>query len=252
MPDASANHAPPPPPDGGETVGPVTAATQRFIHTAERLDAAALREPSRCPGWTRAHVLTHVARNADALTNLLTWASTGKETPMYPSAEAKRAAIEAGAARLADELVTDLRESASRFGAAIVQVPEGGWEHQVRTGPGAAGAVIPARRVVWLRLREVEIHHVDVDAGYSPADWPAPFVSRALGEALRAVGRRDDVPAFTAVVDGVREPVAGGGEFAVHGSAAALLAWLTGRSSGEDLHVEPAGRPPIIPPGAWL
>ena len=41
--------------------------------------------PSLLPGWTRAHVLAHVAGNADALVNLLTWARTGEETPMYAS-----------------------------------------------------------------------------------------------------------------------------------------------------------------------
>lgn len=251
MPDASANDAPSRS-DTGETVGPVTAATQRLVQTAEQFDTAALAEPSRCPRWSRAHVLAHIARNADALTNLLTWASTGEETPMYPSTEARNAEIEAGAARTPEELVDHLRESAARFATAISQVPEGGWEYQVRTGPAASGAAIPARRVVWLRLRELELHHVDLDAGYSPADWPPAFVSRALGEAMRAVGRRDDVPSFTAVVDGTREAVGTGGEFAVHGSAAAMLAWLTGRSSGSDLRVEPAGQPPIIPPGAWL
>lgn len=251
MPDASDNHAPQRA-DQAESVGPVTAATERLLNTAEQFDGAALAAASRCPGWSRAHVLTHVARNADALTNLLTWASTGQETPMYPSVEARNADIETGAAMAPEEIVADLRESAARFGAAIADVPEGGWEYQVRTGPAAAGATIPARRVVWLRLREVEIHHVDLDAGYSPADWPEAFVSRALREALRAVGRRDDVPAFTAVFDGAREAVGGGGDFAVHGSAQALLAWLTGRSTGAGLRLEPAGQLPVIPAGAWL
>jgi maleylpyruvate isomerase len=36
---------------------------------------------SGLPGWTRGHLLTHVARNADALRNLLTWARTGCHVP---------------------------------------------------------------------------------------------------------------------------------------------------------------------------
>jgi maleylpyruvate isomerase len=238
--------------DNAESVGPVSAATQRLLDTAERLDAAGLAAPSRCPGWSRAHVLAHVARNADALTNLLTWAATDEETFMYPSVEARNADIEAGAAAAPDDLINDLRESAARFGSAISQLPEDAWEHVVRTGPGGHGAAIPARRVVWVRLREVEIHHVDLDAGYSPADWPAPFVSRALAEALRAVGRRDDVPPFIAVVGGVREPVGTGGSIEVRGTAPALLAWLTGRADGADLRGDPPGRLPTIPAQAWL
>lgn len=238
--------------DNPETVGPVSAATERLLDTAEKLDAAELAAPSRCPGWSRAHVLAHVARNADALTNLLTWAATGEETFMYPSPDARNADIEAGASATPADLLTDLRESAANFSYAISQLPEEGWERVVRAGPGGKGASIPARRVVWLRLREIEIHHVDLDAGYSPADWPAPFVSRALAEALRAAGRRDDVPSFTVVAGETREPVGTGSSVQVHGTAPALLAWITGRTDGNDLRVDPPGPLPIIPAQAWL
>lgn len=238
--------------DNAESVGPVSAATQRLLDTADNLDTADLAAPSRCPGWSRAHVLAHVARNADALTNLLSWAATGQEKFMYPSAEARSADIEAGAAASLEDLIVDVRESAARFGSAISQLPEEGWEHVVRTGPGGNGASIPARRVVWVRLRELEFHHVDLDAGYSPVDWPAPFVSRALTEAMRAVGRRDDVPPFTAVADDVIEPVGTGGSVEVHGTATSLLAWLTGRADGGDLRVNPPGSLPAIPAQAWL
>jgi maleylpyruvate isomerase len=251
MPEVDTNH-PIGHPESSEAVGPVTAATQRLVRTAEQLDDDTVRWPSLCEGWTRAHVLTHVARGADALTNLLTWASTGTETPMYESAEARVADIEAGALRRLEELLTDVRESAARFGSAISQVPEEGWEFQVRTGPAAAGSPVPARRAVWLRLRELELHHVDLAAGYSPQDWPPQFVARALRESLRAVGRGGEVPSFTAVVDGRPERVGSGGGATVRGPAPAVLAWLTGRSTGVDLQVEPDGALPDIPPAAWI
>ena len=50
-----------------------------------RMGEEAFAAPSLLPGWTRAHVLSHVARNADAMINLLRWAKTGVETPAYPS-----------------------------------------------------------------------------------------------------------------------------------------------------------------------
>jgi len=251
MPEVDTNH-PIGHPESSEAAGPVTAATRRLVLTAEQLDDDTVRRPSLCEGWTRAHVLTHIARNADALTNLLTWATTGTETAMYESAEARAADIEAGASRTLEELLTDVRESAARFSSAIAQVPEEGWEFQVRTGPAATGSPAPARRVVWLRLRELEIHHVDLAAGYSPQDWPPQFVVRALRESLRAVGRRNDVPPFTAVVDGRPERVGSGGGATVRGPAPAVLAWLTGRSTGADLEAEPDGALPDIPAGAWL
>ena len=72
-------------------------ATERLLTTATALSDAQVREPSSLPGWTRGHVLTHIARNADGLGNLLIWARTGTETPMYPSARSRGDDIEAGA-----------------------------------------------------------------------------------------------------------------------------------------------------------
>lgn len=232
-------------------VGPVSAATETLVATTDSLDADALRAASLCPGWTRGHVLAHVARNADALANLLNWANTGVETPMYPSAEARNADIEAGAKLSPAELAEDLKESAAGFAKAVSAMPEQGWERLVRTGPGGAGSAVPARRVMWLRLREVEIHHVDLDAGYEPANWPASFVDRALRESLRTCGRKDEMPQFTVVANGIREHVGGPDGPTVNGTAAGVLAWLTGRTSGSDLEVD-GGALPELPSGAWL
>src|SRR5215467_3321073 len=96
----------------------LAAATGRLLATATALSDARAREPSRLPGWTRGHVLTHIARNADGMVNLLTWARTGTQTPMYASAESRAADIEAGAGRPAADLSADLRSSAVAFAAA--------------------------------------------------------------------------------------------------------------------------------------
>ncbi|PZF81549.1 maleylpyruvate isomerase family mycothiol-dependent enzyme [Jiangella anatolica] len=238
---------------GGDSpaAGPVTAATERLIATAATLDDADLAASSLCPGWTRAHVLTHVARNADALSNLLSWARTGRENPMYVSAEARAADIEAGARRSGAEIVDDLHETADRFVRAVMEMPDDGWERQVRGGPAATGDPLPGRRVLWLRLRELEVHHVDLSTGYTPADWPSAFVRRALDETVRAFGRRDDVPAITLEVDGGGvEHLGAEAPVTVGGPPAALLGWLTGRSPGRDLRVQPAGPLPALP--SWL
>ncbi len=46
------------------------------------------------------------------------------------------------------------------------------------------------RVMAWVRLREVEIHHADLDVGYTAADWPVAFVTRALAEAVRELPAR--------------------------------------------------------------
>jgi maleylpyruvate isomerase len=149
-------------------------ATTRLIHTAAGLDDDAVAAQSLLPGWTRGHVLAHLSRNADALGNLLTWARTGVVTPAYASPAARAAGIEADAFRPAAAQLDDLRESCDRFAGAVADMPASGWVVMLDEKTG------PAARVVWRRLREVEVHHVDLDAGYTTAEWPDAFVHRLL------------------------------------------------------------------------
>ena len=65
--------------DPGRLRARIDAATSRLTAAAAGLTDAQAREPSRLPGWSRGHVLTHLARNADGLRNLLIWARTGIE-----------------------------------------------------------------------------------------------------------------------------------------------------------------------------
>ncbi len=197
-------------------------------------------------------MLAHVARNADALVNLLAWARTGQEQPMYPSAEAREADIEAGAQLPAADLLDDLHASAARFTAAVMDMPDHGWHQHVRPGPSGMGDPIPGRRVLWLRLRELEIHHVDLNTEYGPYDWPASFVRRGLPEVSRMLGRRDDVPTVTIAANGAAtEHLGPDADVTVKGPPAAVLAWLIGRSPGDDLVTDPsAAELPIMP--RWL
>src|SRR6516225_10421530 len=110
----------------------LAAATDRLLATATALSDAQAREPSLLPGWTRGHVLSHIARNADGLRNLLIWARTGTETPMYASAESRSADIEAGAGRPAAALAADVGESAAAFAAEAAAMPDDAWTVQVR------------------------------------------------------------------------------------------------------------------------
>src|SRR6266581_4723235 len=90
-------------------------ATQRLLGTARVITQADLRAPSLLPGWTRAHVLAHLARNADAMRNLLIGARSGQDRAAYASAEAREADISRGAGMTAKELMADLADSAMAF-----------------------------------------------------------------------------------------------------------------------------------------
>jgi maleylpyruvate isomerase len=234
----------------------LAAATGRLLATATALSDAQVREPSLLPGWSRGHVLTHVARNADGLGNLLRWARTGTVIPMYASAEARSKDIEAGAGRSAAELAADVRESAATFAAEAASVPEGAWAVQVRARNGPP---FPAFGVLERRLSEVEIHHVDLGAGYFPDDWPADFVAGALPRVAESFGGRDDAPPCLALADGSTDPFRIGPEQAspgqasappvtIHGQPTDLLAWLLGRDGGTRLTVAGGGALPELPP----
>ena len=61
-------------------------ATQRLLDTARAITDPDLRVPSMLPGWTRGHVLAHLARNADGMRNVLVGVRTGQNRPAYASA----------------------------------------------------------------------------------------------------------------------------------------------------------------------
>ncbi len=245
----------------------VDSATTRLVGTVSGLADSDVRQPSALAGWTRGHLLTHIARNADGLRNLLAWARTGVEIPQYQSAEARDAGIEAGAGRDASELLADLRDSAAAFSAEAATLTRQAWQAPVR---GLRGPEHPAWFTLVRRLVEVEIHHVDLDAGFGPADWPESFVTLELPLAAADFAQRPDVPACRIEVSGSiveigtpGAPCAAGTSSAadppyaaaapqqrtVTGPARMLLAWLTGRSAGEGLEVDPDGDVPRLP--AW-
>ena len=240
--------------------------TDRVLATADALTDAQAAAACQLPGWTRGHVLTHLARNADGFRNLLAWARTGAETPMYASEEARDRDIEAGAARPAAALAADLRASAAAFAGAAGVLPAEAWDAPVTR----RGTTFPAREVLSRRLSELEIHHVDLGAGYEPGDWPADFVRVTLARVAGDFAGRRDAPACLARADdqdmafpiGPATPVTASPVTAspvtaspvtaspvtVSGPPSALLAWLIGRGSGAGLKVEGAAALPLLPP----
>jgi len=158
-------------------------ATQRLLDRGRVITDQDLRAPSLLPGWTRAHVLAHVARSADAMRNLLIGVRTGRARPAYASAEAREAAIEYGAGLRPEELMADLAASAMALRTVARQLPDDRWQVPVRA-PGSDS--FPAAELLTRRLVEVELHHCDLGAGYGPADWPAAFAAMELPEPMRS------------------------------------------------------------------
>lgn len=160
-------------------------ATREVLHALDDLDDAQAAEPSRLPGWSRAEVVTHLARNADAIRTMVEAAARGEVASMYPSVQSRADGIAAGRGASADALRADLERAHSRLLDAWNGLTTDAWER-----PGRASVQRTMRDFVWVRRREVEVHHVDLDVGYEPSDWPVAFVRDALDEILLTLPAR--------------------------------------------------------------
>jgi len=197
----------------------VAAAQCRFLGAVSGLADEDVRRPSALPGWTIAHVLTHVARNADSHRRRAEAAVRGEVVDQYPGGyEGRAAEIEAGAVRGVNELIEDVRASADLMDAAWRRVPEAAWVHVTRDVAGTERplSVLPSRR--W---QELEVHLIDLGIGPTHRDWSEDFVAAwlpALRKTLRARLPEGAQPPGRNVLDGREE-----------------LAWLYGRFHRADL-----------------
>lgn len=221
-------------------------ATTRYLGALSDLTDDDMRAPSLLPGWTRGHVVTHLARNADGLCHLLHWAETGTRRYMYDSPEQRDADIEAGAGRSAHDLRVDASASAGRLVQALNELDVRHEDVLVAKMPGAAE--FPAREVATARLVEVEVHHADLGLEYGPGDWTSRFCELVLDHVLE--GRAQGPALVLRPTDSDRTwkyGVAGQGP-TVEGRLCDLAWWVLGRGDGGGLATD-ADRLPEI--GKW-
>lgn len=207
----------------------IAIATQSLLRDTVALEEDDWHAPSLLPGWSRAHVGTHVARNADAIRRVIAAARAGDPAPLYPSASSKFNDIERGAERTGIELHVDLDTSAGELANLCDRVED--WMVPVRF----LGGEYPLSVMTLVRLQELSLHHLDLDCGFAwgdiepvPARWLFQFITLLM---------RDDpsLPAVEVVSNtGETATIGGVGERRqVSGPDAALWAWLTGRTAGE-------------------
>lgn len=141
------------------------------------LTDADVTRPSLLPEWTVDHVATHIARNAEGHVRMLTAAMRDEVVPMYPGGREQRTHdIEAGSSRSAEAIAADVAASAATLEQAWAQMPADGW---TRLGVTFAGEVA-MRDLVFIRWREVAVHHSDMGIGYTWADWDDEYVRTEL------------------------------------------------------------------------
>jgi len=216
----------------------VTASTQRLLGDTIGVDDDAWRSPSRLPRWTRGHVATHLARQADAAGRLVTWARTGVRHDMYASPQVREEEIEQGADRTGLQLQVDLDTSAESltegFGrldsAASAEDGSGGvWDTEVEL---RGGQRVVARLLPLARLTEVVLHHIDLDIGFEVTDVDDETAEWLLEWSAYRLGARDEFPRLELASDtGFHTTLGSSGDVRrITGSSPALLGWLTGRA----------------------
>ena len=172
----------------------IAAATTRLLTTVEALGDPH-RTASLLPGWSQAHVLTHLARNADGMRNLFLAARSGSFVAMYASPEIRAADIMTGATRPANLLALDVRVAAERLTVDLDAMPDRAWDAAVAMSADPDAMLVPAPVLALFRLAEVELHHVDLDAGARFDDIAAPGLAALLR--VCHLRLRDRTPPFT-------------------------------------------------------
>ena len=220
-------------------------ATQRLVRTVDAMTDEEYAVASGLPHWSRAHVVAHLALNAEGLAGALTGIVQGKAVAMYASQVLRNNDIEVLAMAAPAELRERLLSSASRLAHALAPLPEDAWATRIERTPGDP-RTFTAYAVPGMRLREVEIHHCDLALAYSPADWPASFTARLL----EAMVKRDAwAEPFTAAPTDLDRTWQCGdvtdGSPTVSGAAADLGWWLTGRGDGDGLTSDKGDLPSI-------
>jgi maleylpyruvate isomerase len=220
-------------------------ATRRLIRTTDALADDAYATPSGLPGWTRGHVLAHLALNAEGLAGALGGIVEGDRVPMYASQEARDGDIAHLGGASPSAIRDRLLGATTALADALDAVPDDRWGAVVERVPG--GRTFTAGDVPGMRLSEVEIHHADLGAGYGRGDWPPAYVALLLdGEGRKRVAT--DVSFQAHAIDLDRTWSFGDGGPTVSGTGADLGWWLTGRGTGLGLSSDSGALPQI---GTW-
>jgi maleylpyruvate isomerase len=202
------------------------AAHESLLADLDGLDDTTARSASLLPHWTRGHVLTHLARNADSNTHIFRAAARGDVVAQYPGGAGQRAGdIEAGSGRSAVELVADLAAAIDRLERAWDDTTDDGWA----TGRGGSSSrgTIPLSEWVFSRWRETEVHHSDLALGFTWMSWSPAYVREDLQRATTAYQAQQPTD---------QEQLPAGALVLVPNER---LAWLLGRHWPDGLHEAP-------------
>ncbi|MEO6018668.1 MAG: maleylpyruvate isomerase family mycothiol-dependent enzyme [Knoellia sp.] len=196
--------------------------TSRLVTNARACED--LAGPSLCEGWSRDHVLNHIARNAEALSRLVGAAVDGTGETMYASPERRDSDIDDGVGRPAAEVVADVEDTAKPLAAQLARLTPEHRDTLLERSPG--GPTFKCGMLPFMRLREVIYHHVDVDLGFGFDDLDADLQILFIENECKRQQGAAAVPSATLRSDEGDVWSIGDGTTEVTGSRAAILRWL--------------------------
>ncbi|WP_308295536.1 maleylpyruvate isomerase family mycothiol-dependent enzyme [Streptomyces sp. MUM 178J] len=213
-----------------ELVFRVSQAHTQVLELVDRLDDQQKDAAASLPGWSRGHVVRHLADNARAFELQALSALRGELVDMYDGGQRGRDwSIDLGATLPAAELHEELKLAQRALEDTWSRMTTAEWNHSVRFRHATVLDTVLAR---W---REVEIHAVDLAVGYHPRDWSLDFALHALDflsdrapVGTRLVLRADDHEFAKALGVGTTVEISG--------TVRDLAAWMAGRSTDAPLN----------------
>ncbi|MFP5311093.1 MAG: maleylpyruvate isomerase family mycothiol-dependent enzyme [Actinomycetes bacterium] len=206
------------------------------LHKAETALTAAMnripeggeKAPSALPGWSRGHLLAHIAGICDALARQVEYGRRGDTVELYDGGvDGRNRAIDLAAGHSLVQHRQDVDAAVQRALTAFDALREEEWQTHIAFRDGV---IFDAGLALW---RELVIHTSDLDTGTGPETWNKEFCSH-LFDFLAA-----RVPAGKRLV---LQPVAlpplalgaGGSTVVVSGMVTDIAAWLAGRTPSLD------------------
>ena len=177
------------------------------------------------------------------MTNLATWAVTGRETPAYESREKRDADIKATATLSAAELAAALEQANARLLEAFQKLKDG---VQVETLPTLYSGEISALSLPARRTTELIIHHDDLDTTWEWHEADPDAILDAIEVCVRRLQVNPDSPGLRIIAGEGEEWTVGDGTYRIEGYYDELLPFLARGQVEEGLQYE--GELPKLPP----
>jgi maleylpyruvate isomerase len=167
-----------------------------------------------------------LARNAESHVHVLQCAARGEVGEQYVGGvKARKEGIESHAHDSAELLVNAVRRSIYALEGQWAATNSEGWQGH---GVNSAGASIAMSDIVFLRWREVEVHHADLSLAFTFADWNSTYVRYELDRQVM-MWRASKPMGLTPVP-----------KIALQLSPNERLAWFLGRTEVEGLPKAPS------------